>query len=430
MVLECIFPCLLYNISDHDFLYAVAISVRGAPRPSFLEPIRNVTVALGREAVLNCVVEDLGPFKVAWVHLDRNMIIAIHKNVLSRITRYSVSYDHHRSWRLHVKNTQSEDAGRYMCQVNAEPMISQVGHLDVVVPPTISDNGSSPSQVTAREGTRVSLVCQGEGRPLPKVAWRREDGKALIHQRRSLDTETFQGEELILPKVSRTDTGAYFCIASNGVPPIVSKRVLLDVEFAPTVNVPDQLIGAIVGTEVTLECRTEAWPRPIIYWIRGSQDSYLLPGKPYKAEVSENGFNTKSLLRFTAITQKDFGTYKCMSKNALGEAEGTIRLYEMTVPVVSKASSSKRTKSDGEIQKTTTSFKIHEPQIYLNSRKIKTEQPQDKNLVFSEKSNAQKNEDDMKWTETQPTSSMANICLQFDKQNCVFLVLFLMYKFL
>ena len=55
----------------------------------------------------------------------------------------------------------------------------------------------------------------------------------------------------------------------------------------------------------------------------------------------------------------------------------------------------------GEIQKTTTSFKIHEPQIYLNSRKIKTEQPQDKNLVFSEKSNAQKNEDDMKWTETQ-----------------------------
>lgn len=38
------------------------------------------------------------------------------------------------------------------------------------------------------------------------------------------------GEELIFPKISRTDSGAYLCIASNGVPPSVSKRIILDVE--------------------------------------------------------------------------------------------------------------------------------------------------------------------------------------------------------
>ena len=38
------------------------------------------------------------------------------------------------------------------------------------------------------------------------------------------------GEELILPKVSRTDSAHYLCIASNGVPPSVSKRITLDVE--------------------------------------------------------------------------------------------------------------------------------------------------------------------------------------------------------
>ena len=38
------------------------------------------------------------------------------------------------------------------------------------------------------------------------------------------------GEELSFPKVSRTDSGAYLCIATNGVPPSVSKRITLDVE--------------------------------------------------------------------------------------------------------------------------------------------------------------------------------------------------------
>lgn len=38
------------------------------------------------------------------------------------------------------------------------------------------------------------------------------------------------GEELIFPKISRTDSGAYLCIAKNGVPPSVSKRIILDVE--------------------------------------------------------------------------------------------------------------------------------------------------------------------------------------------------------
>ena len=70
--------------------------------------------------------------KVAWVHLDRQMIITIHRQVVARIGRFSVSFDHQRTWHLHIRGVQQEDAGRYMCQVNSEPMISQVGHVHVV----------------------------------------------------------------------------------------------------------------------------------------------------------------------------------------------------------------------------------------------------------------------------------------------------------
>lgn len=40
----------------------------------------------------------------------------------------------------------------------------------------------------------------------------------------------FDGEVLTLMRVSRLHIGAYLCIASNGIPPSVSKRIVLNVQ--------------------------------------------------------------------------------------------------------------------------------------------------------------------------------------------------------
>lgn len=40
----------------------------------------------------------------------------------------------------------------------------------------------------------------------------------------------WEGETLELTKISRLEMGAYLCIASNGVPPSVSKRIKLSVD--------------------------------------------------------------------------------------------------------------------------------------------------------------------------------------------------------
>lgn len=71
-------------------------------------------------------------FQVAWIHIDRQMILTIHRHVISRIPRYSITYDNANTWLLHVNQAQQDDRGYYMCQVNTNPMISQVGYLQVV----------------------------------------------------------------------------------------------------------------------------------------------------------------------------------------------------------------------------------------------------------------------------------------------------------
>lgn len=40
----------------------------------------------------------------------------------------------------------------------------------------------------------------------------------------------WEGEKLELSKISRLDMGVYLCIASNGVPPTVSKRIKVSVD--------------------------------------------------------------------------------------------------------------------------------------------------------------------------------------------------------
>ncbi|XP_017492857.1 PREDICTED: lachesin-like, partial [Rhagoletis zephyria] len=136
----------------------------------------------------------------------------------------------------------------------------------------------------------------------------------------------YDGEVLPLTKVSRNEMGAYLCIATNGVPPSVSKRIILDVEFSPMIWVPNQLVGAPAGTDVTIDCHTEAHPKAIIYWVYNSV--MVLPSKKYKTDYTENSYRAHMKLTIRNLQYGDFGNYRCISKNSLGETEGSIRVYE------------------------------------------------------------------------------------------------------
>ncbi|XP_024946074.1 opioid-binding protein/cell adhesion molecule homolog isoform X2 [Cephus cinctus] len=297
--------------------------------PVFNMSISNVTVSVGREAVLACVVENLSVYKVAWLRVNTQTILTIASHVITKNHRIGVTHSDHRTWYLHIRDVHESDQGDYMCQINTDPMKSQIGYLAVVVPPDILDYPTSTDMVV-REGSNVTLRCAATGSPTPNITWRREGGE-LIPLGNGQEVASIEGSVFNITRVNRLHMGAYLCIASNGVPPTVSKRITLIVHFPPMIWIQNQLVGAREGQEMTLECNSEAYPKSINYWTR-DKDEIIANGGKYEPVLLDNAYKVHMKLTIRSVGPSDYGSYKCVSKNSLGGTDGSIKLYHVPSP--------------------------------------------------------------------------------------------------
>uniref|UniRef100_A0A8D9B1R7 Lachesin n=1 Tax=Cacopsylla melanoneura TaxID=428564 RepID=A0A8D9B1R7_9HEMI len=309
----------LLNIVLSDMLFADV--------PKFVNRMSNVTVTVGRDATFACSVDNISNFKIAWLRVDTQTILTIQNHVVTKNHRIVVTHSDHRTWYLHIKETREKDRGWYMCQVNTEPMKNQVAYLEVVVPPDILDYPTS-SDMIIRENTNVTLECAVRGSPTPVVSWRREDSVDIVlgNTKRAV---VYEGTSLTFQRVSRKQAGAYLCIASNGVPPSVSKRISLIVHFPPLIVIPSQLIGAKSGAPLTLDCHVESFPNPISFWTH-ENGSLVSEGPKYHTWVEQvSSYKMFMRLHIGSLSKQDFGTFKCIAKNTLGGSEGVIKVYNI-----------------------------------------------------------------------------------------------------
>ncbi|XP_063990309.1 opioid-binding protein/cell adhesion molecule homolog [Diachasmimorpha longicaudata] len=330
-----------------------------AEGPTFVRAIVNVTAPVGRDAVLECIVEHLSNYKVAWLQVNTQTILTIAVHVITKNHRIAVTHSDHRAWYLHIKDVRESDQGDYMCQINTDPMLSQVGRLKVVVPPDILDYPTSTDMVV-REGSNVSLRCAANGSPAPNITWKRESGEKIVL---ATDEEvtSVNGVFLNITRVNRLHMGAYLCIASNGVPPTVSKRIMLIVHFPPMIMIQNQLVGAEEGSQTTLECHFEAFPKSINYWTR-QNDDIISNGEKYEASMSDNlhvdAYKVHMSLTIKEIGPDDYGIYKCLSKNSLGTTDGSIKLYRIDTPTTTPTTTT-----------TTTTTRLPPPTIKVENKR-------------------------------------------------------------
>ncbi|VVC24361.1 Hypothetical protein CINCED_3A001101 [Cinara cedri] len=275
-------------------------------------------------------------------------ILSFHERVVASNGRFKVNHENHRTWYLTILDVQKTDKGCYMCQVNTIEMQKQISCLDVLVPPDIITDESSPD-LTLMETENATLTCNATGNPEPRITWKRENGQPLLMRTGTRDLitkhNTFTGNDLKLWRLDRRQTGVYFCIASNGIPPAVSKRITLSVYFPPVIAVPNQLLGAPIGTDVTLECHVESYPKSINYWVR-NRTKMLMDGPKHVLRETISGYKAAYYIIIKMFDQTDVGTYNCISTNSIGSSEGTLRVYELQGDIpIGKSSKNKVARS-------------------------------------------------------------------------------------
>ncbi|XP_018327111.1 lachesin-like isoform X2 [Agrilus planipennis] len=307
--------------------------IKGGFQPVFAEELANLSVARGRDARFKCIVDNLGGYKVGWVKVDTKAIQAIHDHVITHNPRVSVSHSDHATWYLLIKKVEESDRGMYMCQVNTDPMIYQMSFLEILHPPDF-DMLETSSSIEVQEGSPLKLQCKAFGRPKPRIIWRRENNTEINIRDadgNKVKVENYYGEVLDLPKMMRSDMGNYMCIATNGVPPTIIKTIRVTVRFHPMVQVPNQLVGAPLGTDITLVCFAEAYPRSINYWLKDGKGELVFYNKKYDVELqSLSDYELNMTLKIRNLTERDMGSYNCVSKNPVGEVSSQIRVYEIT----------------------------------------------------------------------------------------------------
>lgn len=117
MTFPSIFVCLtLFFNNLFRFCFTVNSETQNNHdrEPAFTSPIKNISVSVGREAVLSCFVENLQDFKVGWMRAADQTVLALQGRVVTHNSRYSVVNEEMKIWRLKINNIRESDRGCYM----------------------------------------------------------------------------------------------------------------------------------------------------------------------------------------------------------------------------------------------------------------------------------------------------------------------------
>ncbi|KAF2358704.1 Immunoglobulin I-set [Trinorchestia longiramus] len=204
-----------------------------------------------------------------------------------------------------------------------------MGFLEVQVPPEIVDDESS-GETEVLEGGNARLYCKASGVPTPTIYWRKE-GASKRNQIQE------KGENLTMTRVMRQDMGHYFCIAKNGVPPSVSKRIMLRVNFEPLVTLPINMFSFPEGDDVTIQCKVESSPQAVSTWRRVPGEQMIISSHKYNAtESHQDYYVTMMHLTIRNFTKKDATNYLCAASNSLGSSDATITVNATPKPATLK----------------------------------------------------------------------------------------------
>lgn len=182
----------------------------------------NITTQLGAHAYLPCKVKQLSnKSQVSWIrHRDAHILTVDRYTFIADERFQSFLVEASDTWNLQIKYVQARDAGEYECQVNAEPKLSHVVNLYVVVP-KVEILGET--DIFVKEFSQVNIKCvvtmslESPG----YIFWYHNERRVLENDvaRKAIKTESIGPDTtvstFVIFSAKKEDTGNYTCHPTN-----------------------------------------------------------------------------------------------------------------------------------------------------------------------------------------------------------------------
>uniref|UniRef100_A0A2K6AYL4 Hemicentin 2 n=1 Tax=Macaca nemestrina TaxID=9545 RepID=A0A2K6AYL4_MACNE len=285
-----------------------------ADAPQLTELPRDVTVELGRSALLACQATGRPPPMVTWRRGDGQPLglrLGAGRGSKSRQPDSGV---------LFFENVAPEDQALYVCEarnvfgkVQAEAQLIVTGHA----PPQIA---SSAPTVRVLEGQPVSLPCIVlAGRPLPERDWLKDGRPLPSGNRHSIRADG----SLHLDRALQEHAGRYRCVATNTAGSR-HRDVELVVQVPPRIHPTATHHITNEGVPASLPCVASGVPTPTITWTK---ETNALTSRGPHYNVSKEG-----TLLIAQPSAQDTGAYVCTATNTVGFSSQEMRLSVNTKP--------------------------------------------------------------------------------------------------
>ncbi|XP_044745589.1 neural cell adhesion molecule 2 [Coccinella septempunctata] len=188
--------------------------------------------------------------------------------------------------------------------------------IDVVYPPIVSLRlGSTLNADDIKEGDDVYFECHVKANPFwRKLTWL-HDGEVLPHNMSGRIIHSNQS--LVLQKVTRQSAGRYICSVVNSEGETLSNELFFRVQYAPTCKTDKVVVvGASRGESVDITCEVEADPPAKTYKWKFNNSGETLDVAAERFSGTSNG--TVSILRYTPVSELDYGSLSCWASNVVG----------------------------------------------------------------------------------------------------------------
>nr|XP_021140900.1 neural cell adhesion molecule 1 isoform X9 [Columba livia] len=324
-----IYKCIVSSTEEGDSEATVNVKIfqklmfKNAPTPQEFKE--------GDDAVIVCDVVSSLPPTIIWKHKGRDVI-------LKKDVRFIVLSNNY----LQIRGIKKTDEGTYRC----EGRILARGEINfkdiqviVNVPPSVRARQSTMN-ATANLSQSVTLACDADGFPEPTVTWTK-DGEP-IEQEDDEDKYSFNydGSELIIKKVDKSDEAEYICIAENKAGE-QDATIHLKVFAKPKITYVENKTAMELEDQITLTCEASGDPIPSITWRTStrniSSEEKASWTRPEKQETLDGRIIVRSHARVSSLTLKeiqytDAGEYVCIASNTIGQDSQAMYLEVQYAP--------------------------------------------------------------------------------------------------